>query len=68
MKSDLRIRRPCPLPDLGGSLCPPEFDQDLSLLTPVVKKIATSSQLTEIVAKLRRQLEAAHRTIAELRT
>jgi hypothetical protein len=41
--------------------------QDLSVLTPAVKKIAASGELAEIVAKLRKELEGAYRTIAELR-
>ena len=42
--------------------------QDLSALTPAVKKIAASGELAEIVAKLRKEVEAAYRIIAELRT
>ena len=42
--------------------------QDLSMLTPAVKKLSASDELAEIVAKLRKELEAVHRTIAELRT
>ena len=41
--------------------------QDISVLTPAVKKIAASGELAEIVAKLRKELEAAYRIIAELR-
>lgn len=41
--------------------------QDLTVLTPAVKKIADSGELAEIVTKLRKELEGAHRTIAELR-
>jgi hypothetical protein len=41
--------------------------QDLSVLTPAVKRIPASSELAEIVAKLRKELEGAHRTIGELR-
>ena len=41
--------------------------QDLSVLTPAVKKIAASGELADVVAKLRTELEGAHRTIGELR-
>ena len=40
--------------------------QDLRALTPAVKKIPVSDELAEVVAKLRKELEGAHRTIAEL--
>ena len=45
-----------------------QIRQDLNMLTPVVRKVSTSTQLTEVAAKLRDQLEGAHRTVAELRT
>jgi hypothetical protein len=41
--------------------------QDLNTLTPVVRKVSTSTQLTEVAAKLRDQLQGAHRTVAEVK-
>jgi hypothetical protein len=45
-----------------------EIRQHLKVLTPAVKRISSSAELTEGTAKLREQLEVAHRTIAALRT
>lgn len=43
-----------------------QIRQDLKRLTPAVRKVTSSTELTEGTAKLREQLEHAHRTIAEL--
>jgi hypothetical protein len=42
--------------------------KELKLLTPVVKKMTTGAGLEAGAAKLRQQLEGAHRTTAELKT
>ena len=44
-----------------------EANGDLKTLTPACKKGAGSAELTTGAAKLREQLEGAHRTIAELK-
>ena len=44
-----------------------QIHKDLKVLTPSVKKISPSAELTDSAAKLRQQLKGAHRTIAELR-
>lgn len=41
---------------------------DLKTLTPTVKKISMSAELTKGAARLREQLKAAHRTMSVLRT
>ena len=67
MKNDLRSSET--VADLTwADLYARQIRQDLNLLTPVVRKVSTSTQLTEVAAKLRDQLEGAHRTVAELRT
>jgi hypothetical protein len=40
--------------------------ENLKILTPAVKNSAPSAELMESAALLRRQLESAHRTAAEL--
>ncbi len=45
-----------------------QIRQDLNMLTPAVRKVSTSAELTEVAARLRDQLEGAHRTMSELRT
>jgi len=42
--------------------------KDLKQLTPAVRRVSSSTELIGSTAKLREQLEGAHRTIAELRT
>ncbi len=42
--------------------------KDLKQLTPSMRKVSSSSELVGSTAKLREQLEGAHRTIAELKT
>jgi hypothetical protein len=41
--------------------------QELKTLTPAAKKGSNSGELTTGAAKLRQQLEGAHRTVAELK-
>ena len=42
--------------------------KDLKQLTPAIRKTSSSTELVGSSAKLREQLEGAHRTIAEIRT
>jgi hypothetical protein len=66
MKKDLRSSEM--VADLTwANLYARRIRQDLIMLTPAVKKIAASGELGEIVAKLRNELEAVHRTLADLR-
>jgi hypothetical protein len=41
--------------------------KDLKQLTPSIRKVLSSTELVGNTAKLREQLEGAHRTIAELK-
>ena len=45
-----------------------QIRKDLKQLTPAMRRVSNSNQLVGSTAKLREQLEGAHRTIAELRT
>ena len=45
-----------------------QIRKDLKDLTPTIRKVSNSTELVGSTAKLREQLEGAHRTIAELRT
>jgi len=45
-----------------------EICKDLKQLTPAIRKASSSTDLVGSAAKLREQLEGAHRTIAQLRT
>jgi len=42
--------------------------KDLKQLTPAIRKVLNSTELVGNTAKLREQLEDAHRTIAKLKT
>jgi hypothetical protein len=41
-----------------------QIHKELKVLTPSVKKVLPSPELTDIATKLRQQLAGAHRTIA----
>jgi len=45
-----------------------QIRKDLKQLTPTMRRVSNSNELVGSTAKLREQLEGAHRTIAELRT
>ncbi|MGC2305073.1 hypothetical protein [Candidatus Binatus sp.] len=45
-----------------------QIRKDLKQLTPAIRKVSQSTELIGSTAKLREQLQDAHRTIAELRT
>jgi hypothetical protein len=45
-----------------------QIRKDLRQLTPAIRRVSNSTELVDSTAKLREQLEGAHRTIAELRT
>ena len=45
-----------------------QIRKDLKQLTPAIRKVSSSTELVGGTAKLREQLEGAHRIVAELRT
>ena len=45
-----------------------QIRKDLKQLTPTIRKVSSSTKLVGGTAKLRGQLESAHRTIVELMT
>ena len=45
-----------------------QIRKDLKQLAPAIRKVSNSTELVGNTAKLREQLQGAHRTIAELRT